>query len=394
MTTLVAPRRPSALLLGSAVTARRRTRTVTQGLAGDAAIGLPTLEDTRLACRASLLMYQYESNEGSDVDLCKAEDLSTPQSTALLGSPPNGASATAAATFGKELKEAVREAQEKYDLVLPPDGDEMARNFQLICSKKYDTECAVLISPSRKRVVVAFVGSESLTDWFISIWQGLRSRTPLEIGDAAAEDPSFVHRGWRECYFSVQPDLEHQIAAVCKAYAGPGWRVLMTGHSLGGVMATLCALRLNAAQKPGAVEQGLSKELVDAVDGLPLSLVTIGQPRLGGEQFARYLDAQPFDKLRVVNKGDKITHLPPQVYPYNPSTWSNNYAHGAQQMYIDTRWKDAPVLHTSDDSDDALGSFPLLSGFRGPHSLVDTYLPFFENDIVPSSWPTHYSPPS
>lgn len=72
-----------------------------------------------------------------------------------------------------------------------------------------------------------------------------------------------------------------------------GYKLLITGHSLGGAAATLCA-----------ADMGLRF-------GLRPLLYTFGEPRVGDVVFAQTLPLFTLGAFRVVHKSDCVPHLPP-----------------------------------------------------------------------------------
>jgi hypothetical protein len=74
----------------------------------------------------------------------------------------------------------------------------------------------------------------------------------------------------------------------------PNWdfKVVVTGHSLGGAMATIAAAYLRAA-------------------GLTCDLWTFGAPRVGNGAFADFVTAQPGLENRATDQDDPVPRLPP-----------------------------------------------------------------------------------
>ncbi|KXZ49775.1 hypothetical protein GPECTOR_19g226 [Gonium pectorale] len=79
---------------------------------------------------------------------------------------------------------------------------------------------------------------------------------------------------------------------------GAGWHVLLTGHSLGGALATLAAYEL-------------AKEKKDHGRLFDISLYTYGAPRVGNQAFAEDFDARVTDAWRMVNPKDVVPRVPP-----------------------------------------------------------------------------------
>ncbi|XGW25354.1 hypothetical protein V3C99_006631 [Haemonchus contortus] len=77
----------------------------------------------------------------------------------------------------------------------------------------------------------------------------------------------------------------------------PSYQVWVTGHSLGGAMATLAASYIVAAK---------------LVPASSVELVTFGQPRTGNKDFAAAHDKQAMFCYRVTHWRDVVPHVPPE----------------------------------------------------------------------------------
>lgn len=92
---------------------------------------------------------------------------------------------------------------------------------------------------------------------------------------------TMVHKGFLASYDSLRHQVFRLVDAITAPKGGaaaagaPGteWRVFITGHSLGGALATLCAYEL--AKRGGAARQCQQ-----------LTLYTFGAPRVGNKVFA------------------------------------------------------------------------------------------------------------
>lgn len=96
-----------------------------------------------------------------------------------------------------------------------------------------------------------------------------------------------VHRGFYDSYMSVDSELLRHIK---EAQIHP--KIVVTGHSLGGAMATLCALRLAGL--------GLGKHI---------EVITFGAPQVGDAQFVRSFDRAIQKCVRVVNPHDPVPEI-------------------------------------------------------------------------------------
>jgi hypothetical protein len=147
--------------------------------------------------------------------------------------------------------------------------------------KKLSTQCYV--AHNDNFAIVAFRGSE--------IWKKRERfdikevtadlRTDLDIWPVDWVKGGKVHRGFRDALDEVWPEL----LPLLRELDGKGCKIWITGHSLGGALATLCAARYGRAQ--GAY--------------------TFGAPRVGNDEFRAHLAV---DIYRVVNNEDIVPRLP------------------------------------------------------------------------------------
>ncbi|GJM91943.1 hypothetical protein PR202_ga08366 [Eleusine coracana subsp. coracana] len=89
--------------------------------------------------------------------------------------------------------------------------------------------------------------------------------------------------------------------------------IMITGHSMGGAMASFCALDL-------VVNYGL--------DGV--KLMTFGQPRIGNAAFASYFKKYLPHAIRVTNAHDIVPHLPP-YFSFLPQ---KTYHHFPREVWV------------------------------------------------------------
>lgn len=118
---------------------------------------------------------------------------------------------------------------------------------------------------------------------------------------------------WQETSAAVLASVQSARAA------NPSYRVVATGHSLGGAVATLAAAYLRRS-------------------GIPADLYTYGSPRVGNPAFASFVTAQAGAEWRVTHGADPVPRLPPAAWGYQhtvPEYWlgtggpmTTNYAAG------------------------------------------------------------------
>ncbi|KAG2495118.1 hypothetical protein HYH03_006728 [Edaphochlamys debaryana] len=128
-----------------------------------------------------------------------------------------------------------------------------------INNARTDTQAFVHRNDRTKELVVAFRGTQpDLVNHPKDALNDLRALlVPLEeaiFGTVPhTQGEPHVHLGFQECYKSVVEDVRRAVADVLSRDPEGRWRVVLTGHSLGGALATLAAYDLaniyqNAAQ--------------------------------------------------------------------------------------------------------------------------------------------------
>lgn len=127
-------------------------------------------------------------------------------------------------------------------------------------------------------VLIAFRGTDNLADWI-----GNLNIEPLP------RNYGRVHRGFAEAFDAVEPKVREFLSRA----ATPSSRIWLTGHSLGGALASICAAELmESAQIAG--------------------IYTFGQPRVGDAEFQETIRAHFESKFfRFVNDHDIVTRIPP-----------------------------------------------------------------------------------
>jgi len=210
-----------------------------------------------------------------------------------------------------------------------------------------DTE--VFVCHDALRVFVSFRGTSSKRDIRTDL-RALRVKAPLA---------GTCHRGFLGAFKLVQDELQTYLARLCRTRR----RVIYTGHSLGGALATLAAAAHLGARITGDE---------------PPELVTCGSPRVGCSVFARALDARLKVNLRLLNNNDAPGRVPwwwfgpltPLLALLAPWLWRELrqllvrpacYRHVGQLLYL-TRGGELltdPALH-SVELDRALGRMEAL----------------------------------
>ena len=158
------------------------------------------------------------------------------------------------------------------------------------------TDTQALVSEEFGQIVVAFRGSSSTRDWLTNAQFTLEDLIYTRH-QAAQPCLASVHKGFLRAFDSVVVELLHDVRN--RLTRLPGARIYVTGHSLGGALATLCALDFHRLNLP--VER----------------VVTFGCPRVGNKHFARLYNAALGEKtFNLVNEGDPVPLVPTLALGY------------------------------------------------------------------------------
>lgn len=222
----------------------------------------------------------------------------------------------------KELFSTAESAMEAWAMLATSLGQPsfIKSEFEKICfldNDTTDTQVAIWRDSSRRRLVVAFRGTEQ-TKWkdlktdLMLVPAGLN---PERIGGDFKQEVQ-VHSGFLSAYDSVRIRIisliKHAIGYIDDHGESPlKWHVYVTGHSLGGALATLLALELSSSQlaKRGAIS---------------VTMYNFGSPRVGNKRFAEVYNQKVKDSWRVVNHRDIIPTVPRLM----------GYCHVAQPVYL------------------------------------------------------------
>jgi predicted lipase len=136
--------------------------------------------------------------------------------------------------------------------------------------------------------ILAYRGSEEtgIADWINDLKFMPADFAYGEKGNTAIK----VHQGFIEAYSSVRE------AMFKAAKETPHKQIICTGHSLGGALATLCAV-------------DIKYNLPDKV----VSAYTFGSPKVGNAEFVKFYNKHVPQTFRIVNSVDIVPSLPPDI---------------------------------------------------------------------------------
>lgn len=143
-----------------------------------------------------------------------------------------------------------------------------------------DLTYAISIDEDKKRVLVVFRGAITASDWGAAVDSKFqKTRNPIKDNYAGRQECLKLHRGFFLYLFRQRKDTEtckyDEIARTVHRYGnalGDDYKVFVTGHSLGGALATIFSF---FASTEGRFTQ----------NG-PVKCITFGAPMVGGYAFA------------------------------------------------------------------------------------------------------------
>lgn len=215
-----------------------------------------------------------------------------------------------------------------------------------------------------------------------------------------------IHSGFWKTWQSVSEQIVTQVRSTISNHLlqSPqvGFKhfdIWISGHSLGGAVACICALELQKLVMNGRIlpseyytnsnwQQPQLRNRVWYFDSLGISIAfqgfSFGEPRAGNAVFAEWvtrLEGLPF--YRTTFYSDLVVHLPPKRFPVLPNM---DFHHHASEYYIRKNQRDT-LLCDHDDSNGNSGNVvtenPVCSGGVHFRSLLG-HLTYF--DIVFGPW--------
>ena len=244
-------------------------------------------------------------------------------------------------------------------------------NFQmnLLVTKNCDivenSDCSgyVAISHTLKAIVVAFRGSKNADQVFVQFIETLVApKTSFLNGE--------VQTYWKRGFDLLWPNMEAEVKALVSQ--NPSYQIWVTGHSLGGAMASMASTWLsyyNIAPRKNII------------------LYTFGMPRVGNYDYALQHDQLVNNSWRVVNDDDLVPHFPSLL---SVSIFNGPYHHGVEAFYSEEAtsvYSSHRECHGKPYNEDITCSFSELTRSIDKHRTYFS-IPvgtFWETDCVPPS---------
>ncbi|KAJ7664496.1 Alpha/Beta hydrolase protein [Mycena polygramma] len=177
-----------------------------------------------------------------------------------------------------------------------PLGKTLLRSFE-----RGRTQGFIARDDDRQEIVVSFRGTFSLADAITDARFLLLPFFPpgFNESESSESDGIRVHRG----FLKAHDDVEKGVLAIVTTQLAlfPRFRVVVTGHSLGGAIASLSAPLLKAALPSATV-----------------ALYTFGQPRVGNAEYASWVENTLGQEniYRTVHTRDGVPTMVPRVFKY------------------------------------------------------------------------------
>ncbi len=202
--------------------------------------------------------------------------------------------------YAKAVKYAVfcQKVYENFDTV---QFDGLTVKPILISEPQTDTHCALL--PEGTAATIVFRGTESSHNWETDFDTTLeRTQFDQQVIQSLIVQPqektypyadassagALMHRGFVTAYFAVRAQLHDYLKSSTVS------RVVVTGHSLGGALATLCAVDLQ----------------YNFADKVTIEAYTYGAPSVGNDGFRTSYNRRVPNSYRVVHGMDLVPALP------------------------------------------------------------------------------------
>ena len=189
-----------------------------------------------------------------------------------------------------------------------------------------DAVCSgfVAVSHSQKAIAIAFRGTEHLKQLVTEVLHVLTQ--PKSLFSAGGK----VQGYFLDAFQTIWKDLKNHAYKSMKSY--PNYKIWVTGHSLGGALASLASTAIMSEGKASKHN---------------LMLYTFGQPRVGNYDYALAHDKLVPQSFRVTHYRDVVVHLPTctkyDVHQPCISVGGGPYHHG-KEIYYDNAVmiKDSP----------------------------------------------------
>lgn len=173
-----------------------------------------------------------------------------------------------------------------------------------------------------KKIIISYRGTANLVNWIHNFnFIGVK----VNIKDDSSFKGAKVHNGFLRMSNSLYEQTQTELLKLIKKH--PQYNIVITGHSLGGAIATINAFNL-VQNKILTWEQ--------------IELYTFGQPRVGNKKFAKYMFSRKIKLMRVTNNNDLVPAQPRRFL---------GYRHHQSEVYINDKLITKLCKHDDFDED-------------------------------------------
>ncbi|KAH7721119.1 class 3 lipase protein [Aphelenchoides avenae] len=189
-------------------------------------------------------------------------------------------------------------------------GAQVTKSVVVDCGSTFLAgQCAgiVGVAPNDKAIFVAFRGTGGFVQLLVEV--GQTALTPKVASPVGGQVSSYFLAVFNKVWSS---GLAAELKALQAQY--PSYQLWVTGHSLGGAMASIGAALI-------------AKQGIYPADSI--RLVTFGQPRTGDAAYARAVEQLLPESYRVTHGRDLVPHSPPYGFAgyqhHKTEVWYNNF---------------------------------------------------------------------
>ena len=198
-----------------------------------------------------------------------------------------------------------------------------------------DTQCAIVSDAAGTAIYIVFRGSEKRLDWDTNVnFKQVQMEFQQEIVQEEivqeqeqiypyqeeSRSGAKMHRGFVDAYLSVREQIHNYF----KSHAALS--VTVTGHSLGGALATLCAVD---------IQYNFSNFKID--------IYTFGSPRVGNSGFRESFNRRVPDSYRFVYGMDVVPALPRPWQGYRHVEQEHRLGDRFNLRFVSQRFEDHQI---------------------------------------------------
>lgn len=213
-----------------------------------------------------------------------------------------------------------------------------------------------IVTTDGDSLVIAFRGTLGIIDLLVDAQgtgisrQGV-ARIPLAVWPVGDRPDVWVHKRFLGFYLGVRDNLRatvgrmlHDTPTLTKLY--------VTGHSLGGALATMCALDLGLV---GATHDGVDYRVPRP------RLWTFASPLVGNQAMAELTESKVEESVRIHHTWDPVPLLPPNGFTPPWLAWY------ADQVGPEPSPAFVPLQHVTGSQVLTNMAWPVLAHFLAPH---------------------------